>query len=73
MKPIRYFFFFIIAEEKNGGIAIHSFSLTGDFFPTMLDCIEYTQSKYPDRYQVSLVSISEMQESDYVIFSSKQP
>lgn len=70
---MRYFFVCTIGVDRHGGVSINNFDLqTNGMYPTIRNCIDVSNEKYPGLNRTVLVSISELSEEDYKQFISEQ-
>lgn len=61
----RYFFVTTMGIAFNNTITINSFSIEGiEKYPTIKQCIDISNEKFPGLRNVSLIGISELSESD---------
>ena len=70
--PIRYFFICTVGVNPNGTIVFNNFDIKGFKFPSFKSVIETSNTKFPNLRDVALISISEISESDWKLFSSEQ-
>lgn len=69
----RYFFVCTMGKNQNGTIGFNSFDIqTTHGHPTFKRCIELSNEKFPNMYEVTLISISEISPEDWKVFVSEQ-
>jgi hypothetical protein len=69
----RYFFVCTMGKNPNGTIAFNNFDIQTTYgHPTFKRCIELSNEKFPNMYEVTLISISEISTEDWKVFVSEQ-
>ena len=69
----RYFFVCTMGKNLNGTIGFNNFDIQTTYgHPTFKRCIELSNEKFPNMYEVTLISISEIAEQDWKVFVSEQ-
>jgi len=69
----RYFFVCTMGKNPNGTIGFNNFDIQTTYgHPTFRRCIELSNEKYPNMYEVTLISISEISAEDWKVFVSEQ-
>ena len=69
----RYFFVCTMGKNTNGTIGFNSFDIQTTYgHPTLKRCIELSNEKFPNMYEVTLISISEIYPEDWKVFVSEQ-
>ena len=69
----RYFFVCTVGKNPNGTIAVNNFDIQTTYgHPTFKRCIELSNEKFPNMYEVTLISISEISPEDWKVFVSEQ-
>jgi len=69
----RYFFVCTMGKHPNGTIGFNSFDIQTTYgHPTFKRCIELSNKKFPNMYEVTLISISEISPEDWKVFVSEQ-
>ncbi len=69
----RYFFVCTMGKNPNGTIGFNSFDIQTTYgHPTLKRCIEISNEKFPNMYEVTLISISEIYPEDWKVFVSEQ-
>ena len=68
----RFFIICTAGRECNNSLSFNTFSLIVEdgIHPTYKKCLEVSETKYPHQRKVTLLSISEIQESDFIVFTS---
>jgi hypothetical protein len=69
----RYFFVCTMGKNPNGTIGFNNFDIQTTYgHPTFRKCIDVSNEKFPNWKEVTLISISEISEEDWKIFTSQQ-
>lgn len=69
----RYFFVCTMGKNPNGTIGFNNFDIQATYgHPTFKKCIELSNEKFPNMYEVTLISISEFSAKDWNVFVSEQ-
>lgn len=69
----RYFFICTMGKYPNGTIGFNNFDIRTTYgHPTFKRCIEISKEKFPNMYEVTLISISEISPEDWNVFVSEQ-
>jgi hypothetical protein len=69
----RYFFVCTMGKNPNGTIGFNNFDIQTTYgHPTFKRCIELSNEKFPNMYEVTLISISEISTEDWKVFVSEQ-
>jgi hypothetical protein len=69
----RYFFVCTMGKNPNGTISFNNFDIQTTYgHPTFKRCIELSNEKFPNMYEVTLISISEISTEDWKVFVSEQ-
>jgi len=69
----RYFFLCTMGKNPNGTIGFNNFDIQTTYgHPTFKRCIELSNEKFPNMYEVTLISISEISPEDWKVFVSEQ-
>ena len=67
---LRYFYIATIGQNSDKGIAVNSFNLKSEFYPTYEKCVELTLGFHPGQTQVQVIGITEMSKEDFITFIS---
>lgn len=69
----RYFFICTMGKNPNGTIGFNNFDIRTTYgHPTFRRCIELSKERFPNMYEVTLISISEISPEDWNVFVSEQ-
>jgi hypothetical protein len=69
----RYFFVCTMGKNPKGTIGFNNFDIQTTYgHPTFRRCIELSNEKFPNMYEVTLISISEISAEDWKAFVSEQ-
>ena len=66
----RYFFACSVGNSHNGSLVFNNFDIKDYKYPSLKQCIEVSNEKFPNLSNVMLVSITELSKSDYAVFAS---
>ncbi len=69
----RYFFICTTGKKSDGTISFNNLVIKNNYVhPTYKKCIELSNEKFPDLYDVTLISISELSADDCKTFVSER-
>jgi len=66
----RYFFVSTIGKRFNESITFNNFQIIQPLHPTLKDCIDISNKRFPHLHEVMVLSISEFTKEDWDVFSS---